>query len=94
MTDRIRFRPRRARKSALDEKSSAIFWRSSAIAPEHGIIPAMIATPQDERWRLARERARSAYRDDRYEERACDHCAKLYRGPAVYCSLECALADA
>lgn len=34
------------------------------------------------------------YLDDTYPERPCDHCAKLYRGPAVYCSLECAVADA
>jgi hypothetical protein len=39
-------------------------------------------------------RARLAYRDDSYPERACDHCGALYRGPAVYCSLDCALADA
>ena len=35
-----------------------------------------------------------AYRDESFDERACDYCGKLYRGPAVYCSLECALADA
>jgi hypothetical protein len=34
------------------------------------------------------------YRDDRYPERACDKCGKSYRGPAVYCSLECATKDA
>ena len=36
----------------------------------------------------------SPYRDAAYPERACDHCGKLYRGPAVYCSLRCAVADA
>jgi hypothetical protein len=36
----------------------------------------------------------SPYQDDRFEERPCDHCLKLYRGPAVYCSLKCAVADA
>jgi hypothetical protein len=35
-----------------------------------------------------------AYRDESFDERACDLCGKPYRGPAVYCSLECALADA
>lgn len=34
------------------------------------------------------------YRDDSFPERACDRCGTLYRGPAVYCSLKCALADA
>jgi hypothetical protein len=34
------------------------------------------------------------YRDDTSPERACDHCQRPYRGPAVYCSLTCALADA
>jgi len=34
------------------------------------------------------------YADERFDERACDHCGKPYRGPAVYCSLKCAQADA
>lgn len=38
--------------------------------------------------------ARASYRDDSYPERLCDHCRTPYRGPAVYCTLECALADA
>jgi hypothetical protein len=42
----------------------------------------------------AAQKARSAYRDDSFPERACDRCGKNYRGPAVYCSLECATADA
>ena len=35
-----------------------------------------------------------AYRDDSFPERDCDHCGKPYKGPAVYCSLHCAMADA
>lgn len=38
--------------------------------------------------------ARASYRDDRYPSRLCDFCGNEYRGPAVYCSLECAMADA
>ena len=34
------------------------------------------------------------YRDEGFLERPCDHCGKPYQGPAVYCSLECALDDA
>jgi hypothetical protein len=34
------------------------------------------------------------YRNDRFPERACDYCGKPYRGPAVYCSHDCATADA
>ena len=33
------------------------------------------------------------YRDEAFVERACDHCGKSYRGPAVYCSFECTVAD-
>jgi hypothetical protein len=40
------------------------------------------------------ERAEAAYHNDRFAERPCDNCGELYRGPAVYCSLKCALADA
>jgi hypothetical protein len=36
----------------------------------------------------------AAYQDDTLEPRKCDYCAKEYRGPAVYCSLACALGDA
>jgi ribosomal protein S27AE len=32
--------------------------------------------------------------DEAFPERPCDRCGKPYRGPAVYCSLTCALADA
>jgi RecJ-like exonuclease len=39
-------------------------------------------------------RPAAAYRDPQFPERACDKCGELYRGPAVYCSLRCALADA
>jgi hypothetical protein len=42
----------------------------------------------------AAQKARSAYRDDSFAERTCDRCGRSYRGPAVYCSLECAVADA
>jgi hypothetical protein len=38
--------------------------------------------------------ARASYRDDSFPERECDNCGKNYRGPAVYCSFECAIADA
>jgi hypothetical protein len=37
--------------------------------------------------------APEAYIDESFDERACDFCGKLYRGPAVYCSLECATDD-
>jgi hypothetical protein len=39
------------------------------------------------------ERA-AAYHDALFPERACDACGKPYRGPAVYCSLRCAIDDA
>jgi hypothetical protein len=40
------------------------------------------------------KRAVNYYQNDFFEERACDHCGNPYRGPAVYCSLACAQADA
>lgn len=40
------------------------------------------------------EFAKGSFRDNRYAERECDHCHMPYRGPTVYCSLDCALADA
>jgi|HubBroStandDraft_5_1064220.scaffolds.fasta_scaffold21903_5 hypothetical protein len=38
--------------------------------------------------------AQAAYRDDKFEPALCHHCGAEYRGPALYCSLRCALADA
>ena len=32
-----------------------------------------------------------SYRDRSYEERECDECQHLYRGPAAFCSMRCAL---
>lgn len=46
----------------------------------------------DEANLLVDSMARS-YRDDRCEERHCDFCGGRYRGPAVYCSLTCAMED-
>lgn len=34
------------------------------------------------------------YTDPAYTSRPCDRCGKWYRGPAVYCSRECAIEDA
>lgn len=34
------------------------------------------------------------YRDDTFPARHCDTCGRPYRGPAVYCSFICAVADA
>jgi hypothetical protein len=34
------------------------------------------------------------YRDDAFEPELCHHCGVSYRGPALYCSLTCAIADA
>lgn len=41
-----------------------------------------------------RETVKLAYRDDAFPERPCDRCGQPYRGPAVYCSLTCAMLDA
>ena len=38
--------------------------------------------------------SRSAFRDDSFKERKCDHCEQPYRGPAVFCCHACAMADA
>ena len=38
--------------------------------------------------------ARASYRDDAWIGRSCEHCGQPYNGPAVYCSLQCAQADA
>lgn len=67
-------------------KCAVCWWISSLknITPEEEAeIRIMTATPILDK-----------YRDDAFQERECDCCGKLYRGPAVYCSLECAMKDA
>jgi hypothetical protein len=34
------------------------------------------------------------YQDESWPERECDRCGRLYRGPTVYCSFNCAVRDA
>jgi Zn ribbon nucleic-acid-binding protein len=66
----------------------------------HGKMPCLecggsgITSCCDAAGSCAPERARAGYRDEQFPERACDHCGKPYRGPAVYCSLTCAVEDA
>jgi hypothetical protein len=50
----------------------------------------------DEQYRQAPERAEASYRDDSYPPRKCDNerCGREYRGPSVYCSLDCTIDDA
>jgi hypothetical protein len=43
---------------------------------------------------VSRERAKRAYIDPWCPARRCDRCGEPYQGPAVYCSLACAEADA
>lgn len=40
------------------------------------------------------ERAESLYHNTSFRERPCDHCGASYQGPAVFCSLKCAVAAA
>jgi hypothetical protein len=36
----------------------------------------------------------AGYRDASFPERRCERCNRPYRGPALYCSFDCAEADA
>jgi hypothetical protein len=54
--------------------------------------PARTATGGNEVALLAA--ANSAYHHAGYPARPCDYCGANYTGPAVYCSLACARADA
>jgi hypothetical protein len=40
------------------------------------------------------KKVNALYRDDKFEPELCHHCGKSYRGPALYCSLQCAQNDA
>lgn len=49
---------------------------------------------EEERVAALHARAEAAYIDLSFPPRQCDYCHKWYKGPAVYCGLVCALADA
>jgi len=53
-----------------------------------------IELPPADEATATRERAARAYFDVGFPDRPCDHCGEVYRGPAVFCSLDCALASA
>lgn len=52
------------------------------------------AEGEEDHARRAHVYAASLYRNPSFPARRCDYCRRWYRGPAVYCSLTCALADA
>jgi glutaredoxin len=43
---------------------------------------------------IVRLRGGQSFENEAYEPRQCDYCHRVYRGPSVYCSLTCAMADA
>jgi hypothetical protein len=108
VTARIEFREGLA-KIFHDAFRATFGWDSNwdTLAPDHtrpmiaGVTAVvdeinrrMAATSSDERQQDALVNVNRAYVDPTCDERACDHCGKLYRGPSVYCSFECAMADA
>lgn len=81
-----------------------LFKGAMGVQPFGIIIVAVFAyppgTPLELDGRLLEEVAamcakrNEAYRDDSCSERNCDYCDEPYRGNAVYCSFDCARADA
>lgn len=83
---------------SIDERNPTGVYAITVTDPEKGLDEAerfvtSLLPPLPERTTAL---ARASYRDDSYSPRLCDNpdCERLYRGPAVYCSLECAVADA
>ena len=56
-------------------------------------VPDAPAAPPSQSDRAATY-VRARYTDAGFPERRCDYCHRPYRGPAVYCSYACAVADA
>jgi hypothetical protein len=81
-----------AKDHAVPRCMSCLFIREAAPEDQAGLRAMLWSTDHEREWKYWRERG--AYHDETCAERACDRCGKLYRGPAVYCRLTCALADA
>lgn len=82
-------------KMAVEE---AALMNSSGLEADE--IPPALRDKADEYQAIAADedgqRGERAYHDPTFPKRSCDNpaCQKLYTGPAVYCSLACALAEA
>lgn len=90
------------RCGSQDHGVGCLLWFSAEIPSEGDpvIVAAMQRPPSARAWRTKTPcpvdllPARLAYHDPAEPERACEHCGQPYRGPAEYCSIECADADA
>lgn len=82
------------------ERQSALFLvealRETAERFIAGVEIKSIGDPRGEFDLAQLRRSAAAYRNDSCPERTCenDRCGRRYRGPAVYCSLICAVDDA
>ena len=60
-----------------------------------GINQAIVPLPENRHpMLLPTGYAKDPYADAGWPERTGDHCGKVYRGPAVFCSRACAIGDA
>lgn len=73
---------------------AAVLDRLLAHDPKHIVGPLIEAADRGREAARILTAARTAYHDPSYPPRDCDACGRHYTGPAVYCSLGCALADA
>jgi hypothetical protein len=76
-------------KTGMWSEESGVLTRT-----EEALTEGSVLFPVLDEGRKDFKRAETLYRDDSCLERDCDRCGKRYRGPAVYCCLACALADA
>jgi hypothetical protein len=82
--DRLLRGPRGGASQNLTCRRCAMKWVA------HGFVTGKVLAADC----AGRDAAQAAYYDPLYPVRNCDYCDKEYRGPAVYCCLACALADA
>lgn len=81
----------------IDQHNPASLYKITITDPDAGVMdwpqgaPGQPPPGEDE---AVTTFARSRYSDTSCPPRACDHCQRTYQGPNIYCSFECAIADA
>lgn len=81
--------------SAIDRMSESEMDRVlTALGVDIEAIAAAAELLRSAGWTCKPPDPAAAYFDNSFPERACDYCRRPYRGPALYCCLAHAVADA
>ena len=82
--------------SRLEIDMVTLLARADVAPADSGVTMGLSSAEEALIEQCCRREAVESFHDDSCPERICerDECGRVYRGPGVYCSMPCALADA